>query len=434
MNKVKDKKLLNKLLDDYRKKFRVEESFSYHFDPRTHRLVLKYSVPTMVSKNGKLVVRMKPKTKYRPQINIDNWKRFFKGNTTMFTDDVKFVKNERTEAEQIRGSGDEYDFKYWVDSFLARRVGQTKTIKELSPHTIKQNKRHIGDYYEWCIRNEAKSGDIFNHIDYGSDWFKEYYTQRLTGEYTNPNTNKKWSENTIHIAFRNVRGFYNFIADNHSNKFPYDLLKKLKIPKAKNSRDMLNPTEFEKVLDFIVEKKEDDFWGKFILMLRLQLKTGMRVGELVNIRNRNIDEGNKQIKITGKGDKDRILNFNSDGDADIWNDIIDKKGKNLFLFYRTRVQFYPKQRKKIEVDVDVNKATTESYYTQRFRQMRMILGLRDIITSHSLRRYFITKFVMNTGNRDLVRQIVGHSSTRMTDYYVGNMIQPDTKTTIDIGV
>ena len=74
MNKVKDKKLLNKLLDDYRKKFRVEESFSYHFDPRTHRLVLKYSVPTMVSKNGKLVVRMKPKTKYRPQINIDNWK------------------------------------------------------------------------------------------------------------------------------------------------------------------------------------------------------------------------------------------------------------------------------------------------------------------------------------------------------------------------
>ena len=41
---------------------------------------------------------------------------------------------------------------------------------------------------------------------------------------------------------------------------------------------------------------------------------------------------------------------------------------------------------------------------------------------------------MNSGNRDLVGQIVGHSSTRMTDYYVGNMIQPDTKTTIDIGV
>ena len=86
------------------------------------------------------------------------------------------------------------------------------------------------------------------------------------------------------------------------------------------------------------------------------------------------------------------------------------------------------------MEVDVNKASTESYYTQRFRQMRMMLVLRDIITIHSLRRYFITKFVMNTGNRDLVRQIVGHSSTRMTDYYVGNMIQPDTKTTIEIGV
>ena len=82
----------------------------------------------------------------------------------------------------------------------------------------------------------------------------------------------------------------------------------------------------------------------------------------------------------------------------------------------------------------MNKATTESYYTQRFRQMRMMLGLRDIITSHSLRRYFITQFVKQTKNRDLVRQIVGHSSTRMTDYYMGTMIESDTKTTIDIGV
>ena len=36
---------------------------------------------------------------------------------------------------------------------------------------------------------------------------------------------------------------------------------------------------------------------------------------------------------------------------------------------------------------------------------------RGIITSHSLRRYFITEFVKKTGNRDLVRQIVGHETT-----------------------
>ena len=52
----------------------------------------------------------------------------------------------------------------------------------------------------------------------------------------------------------------------------------------------------------------------------------------------------------------------------------------------------------------------------------------------SIRRYFITRFVQESKNRDLTRQIVGHSSTRMTDYYVGNMIDEETKTTISLGL
>ena len=171
-------------------------------------------------------------------------------------------------------------------------------------------------------------------------------------------------------------------------------------------------------------------------MMRLQLKTGMRVGEVVNIKNRNIDENNKQIHIIGKGDKNRVLNFGHEDDEKIWNDILEKKHKGIYLFHRTRVQFYPKQRHKIEVDIDINLPTTTSYYLQRFRQMRALLDLRGkgVVTSHSLRRYFITRFVKETNNRDLVRQIVGHSSTRMTDYYVGSMIESDTKTTISLGI
>lgn len=108
----------------------------------------------------------------------------------------------------------------------------------------------------------------------------------------------------------------------------------------------------------------------------------------------------------------------------------------LYLFYQTRVQYYPNSDKKIEIDVDLNKPTTESYYMSRFGEMRDMLDIRGrgIITSHSLRRYFITEFVKKTGNRDLVRQIVGHETTRMTDYYVGNMINTTDETTIDIGV
>jgi integrase len=68
------------------------------------------------------------------------------------------------------------------------------------------------------------------------------------------------------------------------------------------------------------------------------------------------------------------------------------------------------------------------------RDEELKLRGKGVITSHSLRRYFITRFVKETGRRDLVRQIVGHTSTRMTDYYMGDLIETDTLTTIDIGV
>ena len=86
--------------------------------------------------------------------------------------------------------------------------------------------------------------------------------------------------------------------------------------------------------------------------------------------------------------------------------------------------------------IDLNAPTTTSYYLQKFRKMRDLLKLRGkgIISSHSVRRYFITRFVQESKNRDLTRQIVGHTSTRMTDYYVGNMIDEETKTTISLGL
>ena len=132
-------------------------------------------------------------------------------------------------------------------------------------------------------------------------------------------------------------------------------------------------------------------------MLRLQFKTGMRIGELCKIRNENIDINNRTIKIVGKSGT-RMLYFDQEGDKKMWDIILDKNSDAPWLFYRTRVQFYPSIRKKIEIDIDVNEPTTESYYTSMFAKMRTMLGLRPIITSHSLRRYFVTTFYKNNPN------------------------------------
>ena len=396
---------------------------------------------------GKLKLRKKPTERYIKDINANNWERWFKGKRTILLDHAEDVRKERSESTDVdvdENDSSEHQFGYWKEVFLNRKVGLTKTLKPLSAETIKSNKRHIGDYYDWCLLNDTKSAIITNHIDNGFRWFREYYQQRLSGEYVNEKTKQPWSASTCAIGFRNVRGFYNFIADNGEIDFPYDILKKLKMPKATNNRDGFTEHEFREVMEWVVKNRNKPLWSKFILMMRLQFKTGMRIGELCGIRKNNIDVNEKSIKIIGKGDKSRKLYFQSDGDAQIWNDVLSKISDSPYLFFRTRVQAFPSLKNedgsivKKEIVRDKNKPTTESYYTQMFRRMRDEEGLnirgKGIITSHSLRRYFITTFYKNNPNDALIQQIVGHSSRRMVEHYIGNMIQAGEKTTIDLPI
>lgn len=437
ITKNKHLKKINKYLKSHKKRYRINVDFSYRFDIRSKTLILCYSTPLLVAKNGVVKIKKIRKQKYHSHIKENNYTKYFNDESYLIRDDAEWVEKQNEIAERDHSSGDEYHWKWWIDRYVNRVMGHTKTMKELSPSTLKQNKRILYPYFQWLVNYDSSSVDIMNHIDKGVEWFNEYYRLRMTGEFVDENSKvKKWSSATIHTAYRNVRGFYNFVAMGHKDNFHFDILRKVQLPKQTTKRDALNSNEFEKVMDFIVQKKNDVMWEKFILLLRLQLKTGMRVGELVNIRNRNIDVDNKKIKIIGKGEVARFLQFVSKDDEIIWNDILDKKHSGLYLFHRTKIVFYPKQRHKVEIDIDENLPTTESYYQQRFRKMRTLLGLRGkgIITSHSLRRYFITKFVKESGNRDLVMQIVGHKSLRMVDEYLSDMIDEDTTTTLTLGI
>ncbi len=429
MTKSKHLLSLKKVVAAQRKKFGITTKFSYRFNNKTpYNLIMTYSIPMLISNKGKPVIRRKRIQKNISQITTSNYKKWFKEKTSFLKDCANDVEKHQISAEErFDNYRDEFDFGWWKQSFLSRKVGKTKTMKELSPHTIKQNKRILEPYYLWCMSKDETSNEMTSHIDNGAEWFEEYYQEKLLGG--------TWSSTTCHTAFRNVRGFYNYVADRSKNKFPYDILKRLDIKKGENKRDKINDWEYDKIIDFILSNSDDVFWGKFILLLRLQLKVGMRVGELVSIRNRDIDENNKSIRISGKTGA-RTLYFQHDDDEKIWNDLIKKKTDALYLFYRTKVRKYPKQGFQRELDVDKKLHSTESYYLQRFREMRELLGLRGkgIISSHSLRRYFITRFVGETKDSHLCRQIVGHTSTRMTDEYVRNMIEPNKKLTISIGV
>ena len=74
---------LKKLFNETKLKHDITENFSYRFDYRSGKLILSYYVPNLVRENGVLKTKVKKVEKYRSNIDKTNFKKYFKGKTSI---------------------------------------------------------------------------------------------------------------------------------------------------------------------------------------------------------------------------------------------------------------------------------------------------------------------------------------------------------------
>ena len=132
----------------------------------------------------------------------------------------------------------------------------------------------------------------------------------------------------------------------------------------------LSLEHLKKINDFIILKSKDTLWSKFVLMLGIQMKTGLDPNIIVSIENKDIDETNRSIKLPNK-----LISFSKPNDDDLWDSIMERKGDSKYLFYRTRIQFYPRHKYSLEVDQDLDLPTSPEFFKRRFKQMKSVLNL-----------------------------------------------------------
>ena len=126
----------------------------------------------------------------------------------------------------------------------------------------------------------------------------------------------------------------------------------------------------KKINDFIKLKSKDTLWSKFVLMLGIKMKTGLDPNIIVLIENKYIDETNRFIKLP-----DERISFLEPNDDNLWELIMERKSDSKYLFYKTRIQFYPRHKYSLEVDQDLELPTPPEYFNRRFKQMKSVLNL-----------------------------------------------------------
>jgi integrase/recombinase XerC len=156
----------------------------------------------------------------------------------------------------------------------------------------------------------------------------------------------------------------------------------------------------------------DDWKGQTDkLLLAIFYNTGMRLSELVNLKESNIDHKSKMIKVLGKGNKERIIPVS----PELINEIKE----------------YAQNKKKLLEKFDatyllVDKAGKKLYTKYVYLAVKKYLGAvttLDKKSPHVLRHTFATHLMNNGADLNSVKELLGHSSLAATQIYTHNTIE-----------
>ena len=159
-------------------------------------------------------------------------------------------------------------------------------------------------------------------------------------------------------------------------------------------------------------KNSDDWRGLNTRMLiTIFYNTGMRLSELINLREEQVDFHKRQIKVLGKGNKERLIPVSVELVAAIRDYIASKrkafaKTDEALLVTEKGKKMYPKYPY----------LAVKSFLAQEVQPLQKK-------SPHILRHSFATHLSNNGADLNAIKDLLGHSSLAATQVYTHNTIE-----------
>lgn len=218
------------------------------------------------------------------------------------------------------------------------------------------------------------------------------------------------SKRSINRKITSLRSFYKYHLSRHNIETnPVTKVSLLKTDKKlpvfveeAGMENLLNDIEFPDTYNGQLDRT----------IIELFYSTGIRLSELVNLRNDQIDWGAQQMKVLGKRNKERIVPLTNPMIAQLklynshkYKEI--KKAENDIYYFLT------KNGKKI-------------YDKLVYRKIKLYLSLVTTISKkspHVLRHTFATHLLNKGADLNAIKEILGHASLAATQVYTHNSIE-----------
>ena len=201
------------------------------------------------------------------------------------------------------------------------------------------------------------------------------------------------------LADRSIN-YYNSII-----RFIYEVtldkvLNKKQLPMRKQKKTVYKVLTKEELSTFF--NCIDNFKFKTIFML--VYGSGLRIGEVANLRVEDIDSKKMRIFVReGKGNKERYT-------------ILPKQSLEMLRTYWSKYRQH-KRRGRIFLS-ETGKAITVGVIRKHFRKYRRKAKINEKVTVHTLRHNFATDLIERGATLIQVKELMGHSNIRSTMAYV----------------
>ena len=284
------------------------------------------------------------------------------------------------------------------------------SVVELSKEYLNNFRLYLEIERNFSIHTiRAYSSDILSFIVYLDEFKLENVDYQKIKEYLNFISRFNYSKTTITRKISSIRMFYKYLY--RENIVKNNPLKGVMAPKYQKKLPVfLTEEEINKILNTIPIDTVQGFRNRTIF--ELLYSTGIRVSELTSLNFGNLNLEENEIKVLGKGNKERIVLFSNTA-----------KGFLKTYIEIARKMLYENGSKEI-INQDSPLFVNNTGYRLQAQSVRKILKniikqieLPKNVTPHKFRHSFATKMLEKGADLRVVQELLGHASISNTQIY-----------------
>jgi integrase/recombinase XerD len=201
-----------------------------------------------------------------------------------------------------------------------------------------------------------------------------------------------------------IKAFYKYLLiENVINHNPTELLEAPKL--GRKLPDVLSIEEIDQLINAVDLSKPEGERNKAIL--ETLYSSGLRVSELVNLKISNIYTEIGFVKVTGKGDKERLVPIGRMALTQL---------KNYFEKTRNHIAIKNGHTDFVFLNRNGKQLTRVMIFTI-IKNLVIQLGWKKTISPHTFRHSFATHLVEGGADLRAVQEMLGHESITTTEIY-----------------